>query len=224
MADVLNVTVPRRTQSERSAKTRQLIMDATVAILEEEGLGRATTVRIQERAGVSRGRLLHHFPSRSELLVAAVQHLAKARLSANRQLTSRKRGRARIRAAIDALWMTYEGPLFWAAMELWLGSRTDPTLGEYLLPEEEQLGVVVYQLCDDLFGASLVSKPMYAEFRDLLISSMRGAAMTYAFHHRPKRTDPHRAMWLQMAIVMLQPETEPEEESVDRTNDRSPRA
>jgi AcrR family transcriptional regulator len=204
MSEPLETVTSRRTQGERSALSRELIMSATVTILEEEGLAGATTVRIQEQAGFSRGRLLHHFPSRAALLVAAVQHLANARLSAQRQPMERTSGQARIRAAIDALWLTYEGPLFWAAMELWLGARTDAKLRECLVPEEEQIGHVVWELCDELFGPAVVIKPAYPDFRDLLISSMRGVAMTYAFNDRPKKTDPHREMWFRMAITMLQ--------------------
>jgi AcrR family transcriptional regulator len=204
MPEALETITRRKTQAERSATSRELIMRATVTILEEEGLAGATTVRIQEEAGLSRGRLLHHFPSREVLLVAAVQHVAKARWSTQRQSLTRKRGRARILAAIDALWLTYEGSLFWAAMELWLGARTDSTLREHLLPQEEQLTRIVWDLCDELFGRALVAKPAYADFRDILISSMRGVAMTYAYNDRPKKTDPHREMWLRMGMTMLQ--------------------
>ena len=193
----------QRTQVERSRVTRLMIMEAAVQVLEEEGLSRATTLRIQERAGVTRGRLLHHFPSRSDLLVAAVQHLAEVRFASTRRSTSRLRGRARADAAIDGLWLTYEGPLFWAAMELWLGSRTDPSLRAALSPQEAKLGVVVDQLCDELFGDDLAQRPGYTEFRDILITSMRGVAMTYAIQSRSKATDPHRQLWRTLARQML---------------------
>jgi len=76
-----------------------------VACLVESGYSGATTLQIQARAGVSRGRLLHHFPSRDELLVAASRHLATERLRAtaarigglarpHRRRSARPRGRA----------------------------------------------------------------------------------------------------------------------------------
>nr|WP_256788190.1 helix-turn-helix domain-containing protein [Frankia sp. AvcI1] len=71
---------PRRTQRQRRASSRELILDAAVRGLFEDGYARTTTVAIQTRAGVSRGRLLHHFPSREDLLVAAAQHLAGERI------------------------------------------------------------------------------------------------------------------------------------------------
>lgn len=195
--------VGRLTQPERTAATRQLIMEAALSVLEEDGLSGATTVRIQKRAGVTRGRLLHHFPSRDGLLVAAVQHLATARLVALKGAPIGNRSRTRIRFAIDALWSTYQGPLFWVAMELWLGARTDDSLRKVLLPEERQLGAVINELCAELFGEHLVARPGYTEFRDILISSMRGVAMTYALDPRTMETDPHRTMWYRQAEIWL---------------------
>ena len=54
-----------RSRSERTADSRLLILDAAVACLVEEGYAGASTLAVQARAGVSRGRLLHHFPSRA---------------------------------------------------------------------------------------------------------------------------------------------------------------
>ena len=70
-----------RTRSERSADSRLLILDAAVACLVEDGYAGASTLAVQARAGVSRGRLLHHFPSRAQLLVAAAEHLSTHRLA-----------------------------------------------------------------------------------------------------------------------------------------------
>ena len=71
---------PLGRRAERTATSRARILDAAVACLVESGYRGATTLRIQARAGVSRGRLLHHFPSRDELLVAASRHLTVQRL------------------------------------------------------------------------------------------------------------------------------------------------
>ena len=42
---------------------------------------RSSTLMVQRRAEVSRGGLLHHFPSKDALLVAAAQHLAAVRVA-----------------------------------------------------------------------------------------------------------------------------------------------
>ena len=64
----------RRTQAERREGTIAALLDATVRCLVTHGYAGTTTQRIQDEAGVSRGALLHHFASKSELLVAAIHH------------------------------------------------------------------------------------------------------------------------------------------------------
>jgi AcrR family transcriptional regulator len=68
-----------RTQQQRREETRRALLDAAVESLIEVGFARTTTLEVQRRAEVSRGALLHHFPSKAELLVAAVDHLAEMR-------------------------------------------------------------------------------------------------------------------------------------------------
>lgn len=60
-----------RTQHERSTAARGALINATLACLAEVGLARASISEICQRAGLSRGALLHHFPHKNELLVAA---------------------------------------------------------------------------------------------------------------------------------------------------------
>jgi AcrR family transcriptional regulator len=75
-------TVTRRTQKERSDVTRAAILDATIRCLIDLGYAATSTTAIQKRAGVSRGALTHQFPSKHELMIAAVRHLSEVRTSA----------------------------------------------------------------------------------------------------------------------------------------------
>lgn len=77
-----------RTQQQRREETRRALLDATVESLIEVGFARTTTLEVQRRAAVSRGALLHHFPSKAELLVAAVDHLAEKRAAEMKQFAS----------------------------------------------------------------------------------------------------------------------------------------
>lgn len=202
MAQAAGVT-RRVTQGERTRATRAILMDAAIDVLVNDGIAGATTVRIQNRAGVSRGRMLHHFRDRESLLVAAVQHLALARFDALRSEESELEGEERIREAIEVLWASYNGPLFWAAVELWIAARHDQALSDALLPEERRLGAVIREVTDSCFGPSLTSHPAYPDLRDTLIASMRGAAMTYTFDRRDMTTDPHLEVWQRLAVAVL---------------------
>src|SRR3712207_2013978 len=98
-----------RSRSEKTADSRLLILDAAVACLVEEGYAGASTLAVQARAGVTRGRLLHHFPSRAELLVAAADHLVTTKLDEVRRraaalMADQPTGRERVDRAIDLMW------------------------------------------------------------------------------------------------------------------------
>ena len=56
---------------QRSVETRQLLMEATIDCIREMGYHRASTNEIVRRAGLSRGAMLHHYPTKHDLLVAA---------------------------------------------------------------------------------------------------------------------------------------------------------
>src|SRR5438045_9398121 len=66
----------RRTQAERTASTRAALLDATIDCLVEYGYAHLTTTRVVERAGVSRGAQVHHFPTKAELVSEAGRPLA----------------------------------------------------------------------------------------------------------------------------------------------------
>jgi AcrR family transcriptional regulator len=195
------------TREERTAESRARILDAAVACLVESGYAGATTLRIQARAGVSRGRLLHHFPSRELLLVAASHHLAVRRLAAAVERIDLDgaglTGSARLDRGIELLWRTFAEPYFWAAVELWTAARTDDDLRAALLPQERELGAAIRAGLDRFFGPDLTAHPRYPQVRDLLFTSMRGVGLTYAIDPRDPATDPHLPLWKQTAVTLL---------------------
>jgi AcrR family transcriptional regulator len=197
-----------RKREERTADSRALILDATVDCLVELGYAGASTLAIQAKAGVSRGRLLHHFPSRDGLLVAAAQHLATSRLRQTEervaaQLAGEPEGPRRVDRCVELLWSTFQEPHFWAAMELWTAARTNPVLAAALRPVERTLRDAIRSVSDRLWGPVVCVHPRYQELRDLLFTSMRGAALPYAFETRSPRTDPHVAIWKATAHRLL---------------------
>ena len=193
-------------REERTATSRARILDAAVACLVESGYAGATTLRIQARAGVSRGRLLHHFPSRDQLLVAASRHLAIGRMAGAAthaaELEALPPG-ARLDLIVERMWATFSQPHFWAAIELWTAARTNPELRDALLPEERDVGAVIRRGLDENYGPELAAHPRYPRVRDLIFTSMRGVGLTYAFDHRDPSTDPHVALWKDAARTLL---------------------
>jgi AcrR family transcriptional regulator len=212
-AEPVDVPAGPRTRSERTADSRLLILDAAVACLVEDGYAGASTLAVQARAGVSRGRLLHHFPSRADLLIAAAEHLSTTLLAEVQQraealMADQPTGRERVDRAIDLTWATFQEPPFWAAMELWTAARTDPDLRAGLRTEERRLRASIRAVADGIWGPEIAAAPLYAELCELLFTSMRGVALVYAFEDRPAATDPHLALWKRLAARMLFPDSQ----------------
>ncbi|MGY1602433.1 TetR/AcrR family transcriptional regulator [Geodermatophilus sp. SYSU D00815] len=195
---------PGGARARRTADSRALILEAAVTCLVEDGYAGASTLAVQARAGVSRGRLLHHFPSRGELLVAAAEHLVTTRLTELRDraaalMADQPPGPDRVDRALDLMWATFHEPPFWAAMELWVAARTDAELRVALRAQERRLRAAIRAVADEIWGPEIAAAPLYAELCELLFTSMRGVAIVYAFEDRPPATDPHVALWKRLA-------------------------
>jgi AcrR family transcriptional regulator len=158
----------RRSQAERTAATRATLLDATLDSLVELGYGRTTTQGIAARAGLSRGAQLHHFPTKELLVVAAVEHLASKRDAEIRATVDRDR-------ALELLADTFSGPLFLAALELWVAARTDPALRAALVPLERTVNEALTALAADLLGTS-------ATDAELTLELVRGLGMAVLFN------------------------------------------
>jgi AcrR family transcriptional regulator len=187
-----STTRPRRSQAERSATTREALLDATVACLIEDGYASTTTSRVAERAGVSRGAHLHHFQTRTALVAAAIEHLSRRRgaelYAAAEKLPT---GRGRIAAGLDLLWESYASPLFQAALDLWANGRTDPELHEHLIDVERVLDRQTIELARTIFPEAAG----HAEFERLVestIAMIRGLALLDTLHPGGER---NRAQW-----------------------------
>ncbi|MEM9608978.1 MAG: helix-turn-helix domain-containing protein [Actinomycetota bacterium] len=66
------------TQAERRAATRRALIDAATARFAAEGYDETSTDRIREDAGVSRGAVYHHFPSKRDLFEAVFEEVSSA--------------------------------------------------------------------------------------------------------------------------------------------------
>lgn len=141
-----------RTQQERSTDTRRLLLDSTVACLVEHGYSGTTGPAVARRAGLSRGAQLHHFGTRDQMVVAAVEYLAERRLGeVRRQLMARVMDAKDASDATDqALVLLAEalsGPLYGATLELWVAARTNVALREQLLPAESRVHQAMREIC-----------------------------------------------------------------------------
>lgn len=72
--------LPRRTQEERRATTQTALLEATLRCLGRDGYATTSITSIIKEAKVSRGALLHHYPTKNELMAHAVVYFYRQRL------------------------------------------------------------------------------------------------------------------------------------------------
>lgn len=144
----------RARQQERSRGTQARLLAATIDCLVEYGWSGTTTTVVAAHAGVSRGAQLHHYPTKTALVLAAVEHLAQRRTAELRaEAEALPAGPHRLDRLIDMLAAAFTGPLFVAELELWVAARTDPELRATLIPVAARVGREMYRLTIDLLGA-----------------------------------------------------------------------
>src|SRR3954463_6789356 len=107
----------RRTQAERSSTTRTRLLEAAGEGLNELGYAGTSTTVVGARAGVSRGGQLHHYPTKRELVLAAIEHVLARRLDEFRTAFARPRTRSSV-DAVELVWSLTSGSTFYAWLEL----------------------------------------------------------------------------------------------------------
>jgi AcrR family transcriptional regulator len=120
---------------------RRRLLEACVECLVEHGWSGTSTTMVSQRAGVSRGAQLHHFPTKNDLVVAAVEHLSERRGDELRAASAAlPTGTRRSRAVLEMFADHFTGAVFTAALELWVAARTDPQLHAAVAPLEQRVG------------------------------------------------------------------------------------
>lgn len=134
----------RRSNAERSAETQERILEATLECLSEKGYAATSTNEVVRKAGVSRGALVHHFSSKSDLVAAAAVHLVRKRYATTQEDSRNlKGGKLSIREKLQIRRHDYER-WFPATIEFMVACRTDQALSDSfaraMQPYEESMG------------------------------------------------------------------------------------
>ncbi|OXS31548.1 TetR family transcriptional regulator [Streptomyces sp. XY006] len=162
-------------KQDRSRATRQRLLEAAVACLAEHGWAGSTVSVVAERAGVSRGAAQHHFPTREDLFTAAVEYVAEERSTALRALFPEGASGDR-HAVVAALVDLYTGPLFRAALHLWVAASNEEQLRPRVTELESRVGRETHRIAVDLLAAD-ESVPGVRETVQGLLDMARGLGL-----------------------------------------------
>ncbi len=136
--------VRRRWQKQKSETTREAILEAAMRCFIDYGYAKTSVPLIAEEAGMSRGAVVHHFPTRHDLLVAVVKYLHELRIKQYSEIMrdidrpTEEIDREQHTKGVRAAWEHINLPSFVAYKELLAAARTDEELWGVMAPFERE--------------------------------------------------------------------------------------
>lgn len=187
LAPVLRDTPLRDTP--KSRRTRARILDEAVRVIATQGYGAATNAAVAEAAGITRGAMLYHFPTRESLLESAIEHLQAQRAALFKSATENlPPGGDVTEHAIESYWELLHRDPFVAFAELETAARTDTMIRDLLAPAQAEFDRA--QIGDHFLkmlhaGAG----PRFQASRDLARFMLEGMARANVTYDRDQRVE-----------------------------------
>lgn len=175
--------VSRGPHAERSAAMRKKLIDAAIQCLVEVGYGSTTLQRVTDVAEVSRGAFLHHFPTRAQLMIAVAEFAADEQTRVVREFVGDSFGDKELYQAITAAtWEAVRRPAAIAFLEILLGSRSDPEIGNEFAQVVRKLATTheenVWRVAESI---GIKDKEAITTMVHLHQAAMRGLVVDYLF-------------------------------------------
>ena len=194
----------REPQQDRSRVTRARLLESAVSCLAELGWSGATVTVVAKHAGVSRGATQHYFPTREDLFIAALEHMAEVRLAEIRSEAARLPAdvAAPTRDVVGLLVRLYTGPPFRAALQLWAAAAASEMLRELVVPLEAQLGREAHRAAIELLAVD-ESAPGVHEAVQATLDLARGLGLADTLTDDFRRRDRIITQWAAMLDAVL---------------------
>ncbi|WP_161634652.1 TetR/AcrR family transcriptional regulator [Microvirga flocculans] len=177
----------RRSQAERSQDSRRKLIEAAIAVLSEAGFAGAATPLIAERAGVSRGLMTHHFPTKRDLLVAVVEHLSEQMIASFKDdFEHDMPSGIRAEIIVDRIWALYSSNIYRALIQIHVGASVDPALAGEINEIAERTSTAVKEAWRRSLSARTdIPHEVIDQAGSFLLTQMRGMALQ-RFFGRPR--------------------------------------
>lgn len=192
----LDTRVP---QQERSRATRARLLEAAIDSLAELGWQATTVAVVAERAGVSRGAAQHHFRTREDLFMAAVEHVFEVR---RERIDREMAGLRDTRAVVDLVLEIFSGKLFRAALVLWVAAANEPELRSRIVPLEARIGREVHRMVATALGVD-EARPGVRESVQATLDLARGLGLANLLTDDRARRKRIAAQWATLLDAAL---------------------
>jgi AcrR family transcriptional regulator len=173
--------LPRRSQAQRSAQTTARLIEATISVLHEQGYAATTTTLVAVRAGVSRGAMLHHYPTKVQLMTATVYATFERDIEAYRAALA-KGGSLDVQIVrlIDTAWSCFKSPDGIAQTQIWIATQSDAELASMVLPVHKSINERSVVWLEALLGERIAGEGFSPQqILTYMIGSLRGLALEH---------------------------------------------
>ena len=196
----------RRTQAERSAATQAKILEAAKNLIAKQGLAHTSTQDIARQAQVSRGAMLHHFPSRASLIQATYAEMLRQESELLRDFArTLQPGQNRLKALTEYIWERYQSGIFQVSMDYIAGARVDADELSYVSAESRKFNDAL----NDVWNVELEAFGCNTETRQLMMNEfmcvVRGMAFQSQWRNDPNYFQNMLQNWLGRARSVLIP-------------------
>lgn len=145
----------RQNQEERSRQTQARVTQATIECILAKGIRATSTVDVARQAGVSRGALVHHYPSKTLLMQAALEDLLSREVESVREMAVKvKAGELDFDSLLKALHEHFKGDLYMVTLEYLTNARTDPDIMKVLVPLAANFNGSLEQIWEQLVASA----------------------------------------------------------------------
>lgn len=177
-------------QAAKSEATRRAAIEGAIDCFVTIGYSRSSTIEIAKRARVSRGAMIHHFPTKRKLLEATVEYIISERIrrfAAGLRKAALTEQDRREQRGIDVYWQHLHSRLFTAFHELVIASRTDAELERVMRAATVRFDREWYATIQEVFPEWSDKGPLLDLAMDLSQFLLEGMALNKFSHDAKQR-------------------------------------
>jgi AcrR family transcriptional regulator len=179
---------PRRTQAERSETTRKQLLDAASKLIRQKGFGGLRTIEVASVAGVSRGALMHHFPSKHALVVAVLTHVNEVTFAQSTRRAQLARSSSDpIAEIIKDAQDFFLGDYFFIELAIAMSDESTRRLRRETLQFTRQTRFSIEAAWLDTLISSGIPKQLASDVLALTLSAVRGFSVRMLIENDPEK-------------------------------------
>jgi len=178
-----------RSQSERRKHTRNVLLDATIAVLLKSGFEGCSLAKVAKEAGLTTGSVQHHFSTKSQLMLAVVEQkifTGSEDDSTVLATVSQTSIAERCEQLVAWQWRFYGNPVYPAFWAIILGGRSDPDMMEQLSIWQQKAVFRHERLIKAVFSDAKLKPSEVQSIQYFINAHLRGLALLQTIEPAPK--------------------------------------